>query len=94
MSPPPVYQDPVTMVVIVLTLFALFGLPIANAYRKDRVRRAREDGSQAAGLIRDIGSLDLRFAREELEEPDYQSVRRSLLRRLHQITGVSSGTAS
>lgn len=93
MSPPPVYQDPVTMVVIVLTLFALFGLPIANAYRKDGLAPASGGTDpEAAALIRDIASLDVRFERRELEEPDYQSVRRSLLRRLNQITGVSAET--
>jgi hypothetical protein len=82
------------MTVIVLTILALFGLPITTAYRRDRVssESGRED-PEAAALIRDIASLDLRFSRQELESTDYEAVRRSLLRRLHELTGVGERSA-
>jgi hypothetical protein len=94
MAPPTVRQNPVTMTVIVLTILALFGLPITTAYRRDRVssESGRED-PEAAALIRDIASLDLRFSRQELESTDYEAVRRSLLRRLHELTGVGERSA-
>ena len=89
-----VRQDPFSMTVIVLAILALFGLPIATAYRRDRQGpEGKREDPEAAALIRDIASLDLRYSRGELEASDYEAVRRSLIRRLHALTGVQERSA-
>lgn len=94
MPPRGVRQDPVTMFVIVLTILAAFGLPIATAYKRDRTGDGVQgEDPESAALIRDIASLDVRFDRQELEASDYEAVRRSLLRRLHDLTGVPERSA-
>lgn len=94
---PGVRQDPLAMSAIVLGILALFALPIAEAYRRDRALRALRAAPtadpEAEALVQDIARLDLRFARGELESGDYQAVRRSLLRRLHELTGVAGRSA-
>ena len=94
MPPDRVRQDPVTMTIIVLTALALFALPIMTAERRDRSEaESHEDDPESAALIRDIASLDLRYSRQELETTDYEAVRRSLLRRLHELKGVEERSA-
>lgn len=96
-QPPRVRQDPLAMGAIVVGILALFGIPIAEAYRRDRSRRVRGAGlgpdPEAESLVQDIARLDLRFARGEIESGDYQAVRRSLRRRLEELTGVAERPA-
>ncbi|MCA9726904.1 MAG: hypothetical protein KC729_04420 [Candidatus Eisenbacteria bacterium] len=83
----PVRQDPLAAVAIVAGLLAFFLLPVAMERRKGPAERPRLDGA-ASDLMRDIASLDLRFANGELAESDYRSVRSSLFQKLEEKTGA------
>lgn len=94
----PVPPNPGAMVAITATILALFLLPILSAYRRDRLSVATA-GSPARpravdALMRDIAALDLRFSEREIEEGDYRSVRRSLLQKLHALTGAERTESS
>ncbi len=88
----PVPPNPAAMVAITATILALFLLPILNAYRRDRLSVNGSEGAARPravdALLRDIAALDLRYSDRDIEEGDYRSVRRSLLQKLHTLTGV------
>jgi hypothetical protein len=86
----PVRQDPVAAAIIVLGVLTLFALPFLLARAGDEPGRI--EGS-AADLMRDIASLDLRFADGDLDEPEYRAVRERLFAKLEERTGVSRPAA-
>jgi len=93
MHPPiePVRQDPLAAVAIVMGVLTLFAFPFLLG-RRTGEGPARIEGS-AADLMRDIASLDLRFADGDLEEPEYRAVRARLFAKLEERTGVSRPAA-
>lgn len=82
-------QDPLAAVAIVAGVLTLFALPfLVGRSRRSGDRERRVEGA-AADLMRDIASLDLRFAEGDLEESDYRSVRASLFEKLEERTGAA-----
>lgn len=84
----PVRQDPIAAAAIVLGVLTLFALPFLLDRSRSGDGPGKIEGS-AADLMRDIASLDLRFADGDLEEPEYRAVRERLFAKLEERTGVS-----
>lgn len=85
---PPVRQDPLTMVVLVAVILALFGLPIISAWKREVADAQATNARPIDSLVRDIAGLDLRFERGDLEEDVYRKVRDSLFARLRESAGA------
>lgn len=83
----PVRQDPLAAVAIVAGVLALFALPFVLGRRDGGGDGQRRIEGPAVDLMRDIASLDLRFAEGDLEESDYRAVRASLFEKLEERTG-------
>ena len=88
----PVRQDPIAAAAIVLGVLTLFAFPFLLGRARAGDGPGRIDGS-AADLMRDIASLDLRFADGDLEEPEYRAVRARLFAKLEERTGASRPAA-
>jgi hypothetical protein len=84
-----VRQDPLAAVAIVGGVLTLFALPFLAGRSRGSGNRERRVEGAAADLMRDIASLDLRFAEGDLEESDYRSVRASLFEKLEERTGAA-----